>query len=111
METHFPEMEHSQSQLARERLLEDLRALARDAEDLLKATADDVGDKAKEARARMTAAVEQAKITYEEMHAEGVESAKAAAKKADDIIRAHPYEALGIAFGVGILIGALLRRK
>ena len=30
-----------------------------------------------------------------------IEAAKAAAKKADTTIRAHPYESIGIAFGVG----------
>jgi ElaB/YqjD/DUF883 family membrane-anchored ribosome-binding protein len=111
METHFPGMETSQSRLARERLLEDMRTLARDAESLLKATADDVSEKAREARARVTAALEQAKATYQEIQAQGVEKATAAARKADDTIRAHPYESIGVAFGVGILIGALLRRK
>jgi len=111
METHFPEMETSQSRLARERLLEDMRTLARDAESLLKATADDVSEKAREARARVTAALEQAKATYEEIQAQGVEKAMAAARKADDTIRAHPYESIGVALGVGVLIGVLLRRR
>lgn len=111
METHFPDMETSQSRLARERLLEDLRTLARDAESLLRATADDVSEKAKEARSRVSAALEQAKSTYEELQAEGLEKARVAAKKADDTIRAHPYESIGIAFGVGVLLGALFRRR
>ena len=111
METHFPDMETSHSRLARERLLEDLRTLARDAESLLRATADDVSEKAKEARSRMSAALEQAKITYEELQAEGLEKAREAAQKADDTIRAHPYESIGIAFGVGVLLGALFRRR
>jgi ElaB/YqjD/DUF883 family membrane-anchored ribosome-binding protein len=27
------------------------------------------------------------------------------------VIRAHPYESMGIAFGVGLLIGVLVARK
>ena len=111
METHFPEMESSPSRVARERVMADMRALARDAESLLRATADDVSEKAKEARVQLMAAVEKAKATYEDMQAQGIESAKAAAKKADETIRAHPYESVGVAFGVGVLIGVLLRRK
>jgi ElaB/YqjD/DUF883 family membrane-anchored ribosome-binding protein len=34
-----------------------------------------------------------------------------AAKKADTVIRAHPYESLGVAFGIGMLIGVLVGRK
>ena len=35
----------------------------------------------------------------------------AAAKKADTIIRDHPYESIGVAFGVGLLLGVLVTRK
>lgn len=111
MESHFPDMEGSQSQMARERVMADMRALARDAESLLKATAEDASEKAKEARVKLMAAVERAKSTYEAMQAQGIETARAAAKKADATIRAHPYESLGVALGVGVLIGILLRRR
>ena len=76
-----------------------------------KATAEDASEKAKEARVRLMAAVEKAKETYDAMQAQGIETAKAAARKADATIRAHPYESLGVAFGIGVLIGALLRRR
>jgi ElaB/YqjD/DUF883 family membrane-anchored ribosome-binding protein len=33
------------------------------------------------------------------------------AQTADDTIRSHPYESLAIALGVGVLLGALLRRR
>ncbi len=111
METHFPNMESAQGKIARERVLADMRTLVGDAEDLLKVTANDVGEKAKETRARLTAALERAKVSYAEMQAQGIESAKEAARKADEAIRSHPYESIGIAFGVGVLLGALLRRK
>ena len=111
METFFPNTDEAHSRLARERVMADLRALASDAEALLKATAGDVSDKAKEARERLTAGLEKAKSTYVDLQSQGIESAKAAAKKADATIRTHPYESIGVALGVGLLIGALLRRK
>ena len=111
METHFPDMEPSNSRIARERVMADMRTLARDAESLLKATADDVSEKAREARTRLMSAIERAKSTYDDMQAQGLESARAAAVKADETIRAHPYESLGVAFGIGVLLGVLLRRK
>ncbi|HYD85258.1 MAG TPA: DUF883 family protein [Opitutus sp.] len=104
-------MENAQSKLARERVLADMRTLVADAEDLLKVTANDMGEKAKETRERLAAALERAKASYSEMQDYGIESAKVAAKKADEAIRSHPYESVGIAFGVGLLLGALLRRK
>lgn len=111
METHFPNLDESSSRLARERVMADLRTLASDAESLLKATAEDASEKTKEARTRLSAALEKAKANYDELQAQGVASAKAALRKADDTVRTHPYESIGIAFGFGLLLGALLRRK
>jgi ElaB/YqjD/DUF883 family membrane-anchored ribosome-binding protein len=111
METSIPESETSNSRIARERVMADMRALARDAESLLRATADDVSEKAREARTRLMAAVEKAKSSCEHMQAQSIESAREAARKADETIRAHPYESLGVAFGIGVLIGALVRRR
>lgn len=111
METHFPDMEEAYGQMARDRVMADLRALASDAEALLKATADDASDKAKEIRGRVAAAVAKAKTTYTDLQAQGVESAKEAARKADLTIRSHPYESIAIAFGVGVLLGVVLRRR
>jgi ElaB/YqjD/DUF883 family membrane-anchored ribosome-binding protein len=104
-------MENSQSRLARERVMADLKTLASDADDLLRATASDVSEKAKDARSRVMAALERAKANYSELQEQGLESARAAAMKADDAIRTHPYESIGIAFGLGILVGVVLRRR
>ena len=111
MESFFPNMDEAQSKLARDRVMADLRALAGDAEALLKATAGDAGDMAKEARERLAAGLAKAKATYEDLETKGMDSAKAVAKKADDTIRAHPYESIAVAFGVGVLLGVLLKRK
>ena len=111
MEGHSQATEENGSRIARERLMTDLGAIAADVEALLEGTADYTSEQAKETRARLSAALEKAKATCQEFQAQGVESAKAAVKKADQTIRAHPYEAIGIAFGVGVLLGALLRRR
>ncbi len=33
------------------------------------------------------------------------------AKAADKVIREHPYQTIGLAFGLGLLIGILARRR
>ena len=73
--------------------------------------ADDVSEKAKDARIRVSAALDRAKTTYADLQEHGIESARAAVKQADETIRSHPYESVGVAFGIGILIGAILRRR
>ncbi len=111
METHFENIEVAHSSLARQRVLADLRALVHDSEVLLKATAGDVSEKAREARARLATALERAKETCSELQRQAVAAAKAAAKKTDAVIREHPYESIGVAFCVGLLMGVLLRRR
>lgn len=39
------------------------------------------------------------------------EKAVERAKAADRIVRDHPYQTIGLAFGLGLLIGVLARRK
>jgi ElaB/YqjD/DUF883 family membrane-anchored ribosome-binding protein len=39
------------------------------------------------------------------------EKAVERAKAADKVIRTHPYQTIGIAFGVGLLLGFLARRR
>lgn len=111
METKYDPMETVYSAQARERVLADLQTLTRDAEELVKATTGDVSAKATEARARLNAALERARATCVHLQEQTVATAKAAAKKADAVIREHPYESLGVAFGVGLLIGVLVARK
>jgi ElaB/YqjD/DUF883 family membrane-anchored ribosome-binding protein len=92
---------------ANERLVRDLKAVIHDAEDLLKATAGQAGEKLTEARDRLTAALESAKGTCHRLE----EKTVAAAKATDLCIREHPYESIGVAFGLGLLIGVLVGRK
>jgi ElaB/YqjD/DUF883 family membrane-anchored ribosome-binding protein len=111
METKHDATEKAHGAIARERMTTDLKMLARDAEDLLKATADNVSEKAKEARARLGAALERTKSTCQDAQEQTTATVKAAAKKADTVIRDHPYQSIGVAFGVGLLIGVLVMRK
>jgi ElaB/YqjD/DUF883 family membrane-anchored ribosome-binding protein len=111
METVYENMEKSQGAQARERIRADLESLTHDAEDLLKATAGDMSEKAKEARSRVAAALDRAKTTCIHLQEQTLATAKAAARKADTTIREHPYESIGVAFGVGLLIGVLVTRK
>jgi ElaB/YqjD/DUF883 family membrane-anchored ribosome-binding protein len=106
METHFDSMQ-SETEISREKIKEDLRTLMHDAEALLKATASDMSDKARDARARLGEALEKAKVTCQKME----EKTIAAAKATDKVIREHPYQSIGVAFGIGLLIGVLASRR
>lgn len=60
-----------------------------------------------ELRAKLEAAVEKAKAACERLQ----EQTAAAAKATDKAVREHPYQAMGIAFGLGILVGVLAARS
>lgn len=111
METHFENMEREHDAISKEKVMDDLKTLARDAEELLKATAGEVGERmgerAKEARSRLAAALEQAKVSC----ARWEDKTMAAARATDQAIRSHPYESAGAAFVVGILFGVLVGRR
>ena len=92
---------------ADERLASHLKALVEDAEELMDATAGQAGEKVNEARSRLAAALESAKATCQRLE----EKTVAAAKATDRTIREHPYESIGIAFGLGLLVGVLVARK
>jgi ElaB/YqjD/DUF883 family membrane-anchored ribosome-binding protein len=85
----------------------DLGTLAEDARALMAATADVTGEKVSEARKRLAAALENAKDLYGSFRDKAVEGAKVA----DQVVHEHPYQAIGIAFGVGALIGYLVSRR
>ena len=90
-----------------DQVVNDLQRLVPDSEDLLKAGVGELNDKGREARARLEATVKAAKETCLKIEDRAIASAKAA----DKAIREHPYESMGIAFGVGLLIGVLVTRK
>jgi ElaB/YqjD/DUF883 family membrane-anchored ribosome-binding protein len=89
-----------------DKLIKDLRLVAQDAEDLIRATAGEVNEKTKQARARLTQTLEKARETAQELQVKAAEKAKVA----DEVIREHPYESMGIAFGLGLLLGVIVNR-
>ena len=78
-----------------------------DAHSLIAATVDAAEEKVTEAKNRLADAMESAKETYSRLQKKAVQGAKAT----DKAIRSKPYQAMGIAFGVGALVGYLLSRR
>lgn len=74
---------------------------------LLDATADATDDAIVEARNRLKAALDATTDAYARLRNKAVAGAKAT----DQAIRGNPYKALGIAIGVGALLGFLLSRR
>ena len=91
----------------RQAITNDLGTLAEDARALMAATADVAGEKVGEARKRLAAALENGKEIYGRVRDKAVEGIKAG----DQVVRENPYQAIGIALGVGALLGFLIGRR
>jgi ElaB/YqjD/DUF883 family membrane-anchored ribosome-binding protein len=85
----------------------DMGQLAENARALMDATAGIAGEKVSEARKRVAAALDRAK----EIAATVRDKAVAGAKATDEAVHEHPYQAIAIGVGVGLLAGYLLGRR
>ena len=90
-----------------DKLVGDLKTVVKDAEELMDATAGQSGAEVSQVRRRLAAALDSAKATCQRLEEKTIATAKAT----DRVIRDHPYESIGVAFGVGILVGVLIARK
>ena len=94
-----------------DKLIEDLHTVVRDAEELLKATASQAGEKVQQVRARAEASVRQAKERLAGLEEEALAKARAIANDADKYVRDKPWQAVGIAAGIGLVLGLLIGRR
>ncbi|EEF61628.1 DUF883 family protein [Pedosphaera parvula] len=88
-------------------LKENMEDMMDDASTLLNHTDDMTDDSMVQARKQLAEAMEQVRNAYEVVQKKAVEGAKAT----DKAIRNNPYAAIGIAAGVGVLIGYLISRR
>ena len=95
----------------KDKLIEDLKVVAQDVEELLRATASQTGEKLSEARTRAEESLRSARMRLTEASDEIAERTRAAASATDDYVRDNPWHAAGIAAGIGFAVGLLLARR
>lgn len=93
------------------KIVADLRVLLSDAEDLLKALAAEGGEKFAGVRARLQQTVAEVRPRLAAAEAALEAKARAAAKTTDDYVHAKPWTAVGIAAGIGLVIGMTASRR
>ena len=98
-------------QVTKEKLMEDLRAVIADLEELLKATAKQTGERIAAARAKAEESLKAAKARLAEEKAAVMAKTKAVAKAADDHVRANPWMTVGIVAAIGFVLGILAARR
>jgi ElaB/YqjD/DUF883 family membrane-anchored ribosome-binding protein len=94
-----------------ERLVTDLKSLVGDAEELLKATTSQAGEKIAVARQKIEQSLVEGKKALADAEQVVIKKSKECAEIADDYVRDNPWSAVGIAAGVGLVLGLLIRRS
>lgn len=97
--------------MQREKLMADMRTVVADAEELLKMTADEVGESATALRERLKDRMLQAKDSLASLQATATEKAKAAGHAADEYVHEHPWKSVAIGAGIGVIVGMLIGRR
>ena len=96
--------------VSKEKLMHDLRVVVSDAEELLRATAGQAGEKVAAARERIQENLAAAKARLVVAEEAVIAKTKQAAKATDEYVHENPWRAVGIGAGVGLIIGMLISR-
>lgn len=95
----------------KEKFVADIKVLVADTEELLRATASQAGEKAAVARERIQATLVATKAKLIDAERALLDKTKQAAKATDDYVHDNPWQAVGVAAGVGFLLGLLIGRR
>lgn len=97
--------------VSKDKLVQDLKIVIADAEELLRATASQAGEKAALAREKIQDSLRKAKIKLAEAEEVVIDKTKQAAHATDEYVHEHPWRAVGVAAGIGLIIGMLISRR
>jgi len=104
-------MSTEQYSTGRDKLIDSLKHLIKDAEDLLKNTGQQADSGYQSARARFESTLQNAKSGLDAAQEKVAARAKGAAETTDRYVQENPWQAMGIGAIAGILVGLLIGRK
>jgi ElaB/YqjD/DUF883 family membrane-anchored ribosome-binding protein len=110
MNTNKPSSPGEHSEISSEQLIGDFKALMADAEALIKATASHEDGAIASIRSKAIDTLSNAKESLSHLEGTFSDKAKVIAESTDDFVHRNPWEAVGVAAGLGLLIGLLIRR-
>src|SRR3989344_4575819 len=98
-------------EVTKEQLINDFKVVIADAEALLKATANQGGEKLAEVRAKAEESLKVVKARMAESQEALLPKTKQAAQATDAYVHENPWNAVGVAAAIGLVIGWLLGRR
>ena len=99
------------SNSSKQKLVSDMKVVVSDAEEILRATAGVAGEKMADLRERIGERLRDAKLRIADAEAALVDKTTAAARATDDYVNENPWQAVGIAAGIGLLLGIIIGRR
>lgn len=102
---------HEEGQTSSEHLLGDFKALVADAQALIEATSDHEHGPIAAIRSKALETLESAKETLCDIEGGLTDKAKVLAEGADEFVHRKPWESVGIAVGLGLVVGLLISRR
>jgi ElaB/YqjD/DUF883 family membrane-anchored ribosome-binding protein len=102
---------HEDKSSGAEQLIGEFKSLMADAEALIKATEDHPGEAISSIRNKALETLAGAKESLSGVERKMLDKAKVAAESADDFVHRNPWEAVGVAAGLGLLIGLFIGRR
>ncbi|PIQ10217.1 MAG: DUF883 domain-containing protein [Hydrogenophilales bacterium CG_4_9_14_3_um_filter_59_35] len=96
---------------SKEKLVADFKVVVADAEALLRATANDAGEKVVAAREKIQSSLVEAKVQLARAEAAIIDKTRQAARATDRYVHDNPWKAVGISACVGLVIGVLIVRR
>jgi len=104
-------MEKLFDEASKEQLVNDFKVVVADAEALLKATANQGGEKLAEVRAKTEKSLKAAKAGIADAQSVVIAKTKEAAKVTDEYVHENPWRSIGFAASVGLVVGLLIGRR
>jgi ElaB/YqjD/DUF883 family membrane-anchored ribosome-binding protein len=95
----------------RDRLLDDLKLILRDAEDLLRSTSQQAGDGYQVARAKFESTMGMAKENLSDVEQIVAENTRVAMENTDRYVKENPWQAVGVGALAGLVVGLIVGRR
>ncbi len=97
--------------ISKEQLLADMRVVVGDLESMLKATANSADDEVRALGDRLRDRLTIAKARLLDAEHAMLERGRQIARSTDDYVHQHPWSSIGVAAGIGLLLGVVIGRR
>jgi ElaB/YqjD/DUF883 family membrane-anchored ribosome-binding protein len=95
----------------RDKLVADVKLVLADAEEMLRLAAGDTTGKFAEVKGRLSEKLALARARIQDAEESVVARTREAAKATDTYVHENPWQSVGVAAGVGFLVGLLIGRR